>query len=152
MDILDICADLNDTKFETGSALLVEGETSDRLFVLKSGTVAVMRDETEVARSHSPGAIFGEISALTGIPATATVVAATDIHVWVVESAGELIRLHPLLARHLAQLVADRLVETTRQFVEAKKQLPKNDDQFGQIDDVLETLLQKHDRWSIFKK
>jgi len=152
MDILDICKDLHATRVANGTKLLHEGEASDRLYVLKSGTVAVVRDGTEVARSHSPGAIFGEISALTGIPATATVTAISDIELWVIESAGELIRLHPQLARHLAQLVAERLVETTRQLVELKKQLPRSDDQFGQVDDVLETLLQKTDRWSIGKR
>ena len=64
-------------KLEAGAVLLVEGDSSGRLYVLKEGTVEVMRGDTMVALVHQPGAVFGEMSGLLGRPHSATVRATT---------------------------------------------------------------------------
>lgn len=60
-----------------GSTILREGELGHTLFVIISGTVSVTRAEHRYA-TLSDGAYFGEISVLTGAPATATVAAESD--------------------------------------------------------------------------
>jgi len=62
--------------------LLPEGQTSGHLYVLKSGSIEVLRGEMQVAVVEEPGAVFGEMSVLLNRPHTATVRALTPIEVY----------------------------------------------------------------------
>ena len=53
--------------------LIEEGATAGRMFVLESGEVVVEHDGVPFARIDTPGAVFGEMSAVLDRPATATV-------------------------------------------------------------------------------
>ena len=60
-------------QFPDGAVLIPEGGKLDTMFVLRSGTIEVIRDGLVVSRVAQPGAIFGEMSVLLDIPHSATV-------------------------------------------------------------------------------
>jgi hypothetical protein len=60
-----------------GTAILSEGESSDRFLVIVSGRVEVTQQGTHL-RHEGPGEFFGEIGLLRDVPRTATVTALED--------------------------------------------------------------------------
>ena len=46
-------------RFDAGIALLVEGESTGKLYILIAGEVEVLRGDTRVMVANQPGAIFG---------------------------------------------------------------------------------------------
>ena len=60
-----------------GTPILVEGEDSDRFYVIESGRVEVTQNGS-VLRHEGPGEFFGEIGLLRDVPRTATVTATED--------------------------------------------------------------------------
>ena len=60
-----------------GTAVLHEGEESDRFLVIRSGSVRVTQGD-QVLRTEGVGDYFGEIGLLRDVPRTATVTAAED--------------------------------------------------------------------------
>ncbi|MEO6021290.1 MAG: MFS transporter [Knoellia sp.] len=58
----------------TGTAVVREGETSDRFYVIRSGSVEVTA-QGRVLRVESAGDFFGEIGLIRDVPRTATVTA-----------------------------------------------------------------------------
>jgi CRP-like cAMP-binding protein len=69
-----------------GHVIIREGEPGDRFYVLASGAVRVERDGAALLRGlTSPGDGFGEIALLRDVPRTATVTAAADTELLVIE-------------------------------------------------------------------
>jgi 5-deoxy-D-glucuronate isomerase len=68
-------ADLPLVTYQPGETVIVEGSKTDRLLILKKGTVAIVKEDTEIAKVAEPGAVFGELSVLLDQPHTA------DVHV-----------------------------------------------------------------------
>ncbi len=68
-----------------GEYIVTQGELSNSLFIIKDGVVDVVieqeGEESQVVTSMSQGDFFGEVSAITGVPRTASVVARTDTEV-----------------------------------------------------------------------
>jgi CRP-like cAMP-binding protein len=64
-----------------GTAMLVEGDPSDDLFVIRSGSFTVHHGDRQI-NTMGPGDWFGEIGLLGRMPRTATVRAATSATVW----------------------------------------------------------------------
>ena len=130
---------------EPGTVLLVEGETSGRLYVLKEGTIEVTRGDTTVAIISAPGAVFGEMSALLGKPHSTTVRAASAAIVYQFEDSASLLRSHPEIAYCVARLLAQRLNAATTYLVDLKLQFEGHANHFGMVDEVLESLLHHQD-------
>lgn len=61
-----------------GEAIVNEGETSDRFYIIESGEVEVTQ-EGRLLRRESAGDVFGEIGLLRDVPRTATVTAVDDV-------------------------------------------------------------------------
>jgi CRP/FNR family transcriptional regulator, cyclic AMP receptor protein len=59
--------------YQPGETVIVDGSKTDRLLVLKKGNVAIVKDDTEIAKVTEPGAVFGELSVLLNQPHTADV-------------------------------------------------------------------------------
>lgn len=53
--------------------MIVGGSKTGRLLILKKGTVAIVKEDTEIAKVAEPGAVFGELSVLLDQPHTADV-------------------------------------------------------------------------------
>lgn len=70
------------TRFTRGECLMRQNDTGELFYVLVQGTVHGSIENTDRAKpvefDLSSGALFGEMSLLTGLPRSATMIAATD--------------------------------------------------------------------------
>jgi CRP-like cAMP-binding protein len=133
-------------RFDAGIALLVEGESTGRLYLLIDGEVEVLRGDTRVMVANQPGAIFGEMSVLLGVPHTATVKTVTPSTVYVIDDAETFLQAHPEIAFVIARLLAQRLNAATTYLVDLKRQFDGRGDHMGMIGEVLETLIHEQSR------
>jgi CRP-like cAMP-binding protein len=143
--ILDHCTSEEPRGFAPGTVLISEGSASGRLFVLVEGRIEVLRGDTQVAVVSDPGAVFGEMSVLLGVPHTATVRAASPVQAYVFDDAGEFLRSHPTIGFQLARLLAQRLNAATTYLVDLKRQFEGHRDHLGMVGDVLESLMHQQD-------
>ena len=140
-DLLQLCADLPLVSMPVGGVLIEEGTRPDRLLVLVDGEVTIERDGTPVARVDTPGAVFGEMSVVLGDPATATVRAATEVRVHVVEDPLTFLVEQPGVALAVLRVTAARLDGMTRYLTDVKQQLAGEDGHLGRVGQILDTLL-----------
>lgn len=116
--------------YEPDELIIPEGAFGDRLYVLISGKVRVIKQKNPVAVLDQVGDLFGELSALGDETRTASVFAMATT--WCLElSPGFLQKLpaadrdscHALLYRYIAQVVALRLKKTTDELALAVREL-----------------------------
>ena len=143
-DVLAMCRDLPEMRLAKGDTLIEEAVRTDRLYVLKSGAFDVMRNGVRVIVISEPGAFLGEISAVLGSAPTASVVAAEDSAVHVVEDASAAVQRRPKLTYAIAQLLARRLAAVTAYLVDIKRQYADSDTHLGLMDQVLGNLIAMH--------
>jgi CRP-like cAMP-binding protein len=101
--------------FKEGATVIKGGEAGESMFILCEGLLTVMialkegQQESRVARLQA-GMFFGEMSALTGEPRSATIVAATDSLVFEItkDDIAELIQRRPELAEMIGRAVTGR--------------------------------------------
>ncbi|MEN0063886.1 MAG: serine/threonine-protein kinase [Myxococcota bacterium] len=62
-----------------GEAIILEGESGDEAFVVVRGRCRVERSGVGLVGEIGPGGVFGELAVLTGRPRDATIRAATDV-------------------------------------------------------------------------
>lgn len=101
-------------EYGRGERVVHQGEKGESFFLVQSGTAIVLvRDaggeEREVARLGR-GEFFGEMSALTGEPRSASVTAADDLELLVVHKAAfqRMLTARPALAQEMAEIVEAR--------------------------------------------
>jgi small-conductance mechanosensitive channel/CRP-like cAMP-binding protein len=99
--------------FGWGEVIVREGETSDAFYVIERGTAEVMLDNGGAVRTLGQlraGEFFGEMSLLAGEPCSATVRAATDLSVLVVDRAAfkEILSVDPKIIEPLSEIAARR--------------------------------------------
>lgn len=140
LQALPLCA------FAAGDTLFAAGTRSNRLMFLETGRVAVMRDQVVVSRLRQPGAVFGEMSLLLDLPHTADVVAIEPTGCRVVEQAGSYLLERPQMMAYVAAILAYRLDAATRYLVDVKSQFAGTDTHLDMIDEVLESLANRHPR------
>ncbi|MEP7031051.1 MAG: cyclic nucleotide-binding domain-containing protein [Pseudolabrys sp.] len=107
--------------YSAGEAVITAGSTSGRLLILKSGAVAILKGSVEIARVKEPGAVLGEISALLDRPHTADVRTLEDSQFYIADAA--LLGKDPIAVRHVARILARRLVAADEALVELKNQI-----------------------------
>jgi extracellular factor (EF) 3-hydroxypalmitic acid methyl ester biosynthesis protein len=102
--------------YASGDVIVEDGAPVPALYVVASGTVSVEKMHLGGGISLAelgPGALVGEVSFLDGSPASASVVARTEVTAHVIEGVDELLASNPELAagvyRSLAVLLAGRL-------------------------------------------
>jgi CRP-like cAMP-binding protein len=126
--ILTHLAHLTPTGFPAGASLVTEGAPAGKLFVLVSGTLEVFRDEIPVASLNTPGAVVGEIAALLGRPASATVRAQNAVTAHVVADPDRFLAQNPALLLEVARTLAARLDATTAFLVQSRHRFDGEDD------------------------
>ena len=120
--------------YRAGESVISAESKTDRLLILKTGEVAILRDSIEIARVEEHGAVLGEISALLGH--TADVRALKDSQFHVADAA--LLRKDPMILLHVATILAQRLLAADKGLVELTKQI-----EAGQSPSVLRKTLKK---------
>ena len=93
-----------------GDVLIAQGAPAPSLFILIQGEVDVLRGE-EVIAHLGTGALFGEISVMSGLAATASVVTAKKCLLLALEAEAfhAVARDFPVLMRHAAELASQRM-------------------------------------------
>ena len=142
-DILDACSGLPEVQFGADDWLILEGGPAGKFFVLVSGEVVVLKGDTEVARIGEPGAVFGEMSALLGMPYSASVRATGPVRVRQSDDGAGFIAANPGVALHTARILARRLHAATAYLADVKAQFADQANHFGMLDRVLDSLLNR---------
>ena len=140
-----ICQDTPLLELGPGTVLLPEGKTSGQLYVLRSGSVEVLRGDMQVAVVEEPGAVFGEMSVLLNRPHTAMVRALTPITVHAFDDAEGFLRSHPEIALHVGRLLAGRLNAATTYLADLKEQFEGQSNHLGMVGEVLDVLIHQQD-------
>jgi CRP-like cAMP-binding protein len=96
-----------------GEKIIEEGAPGDSFFLIDSGEVQVSKKmggfSRELARLMD-GQFFGEMALLTGEPRAATVVAASDVDLFVLDKSGfqDIIAANPAMAVDISGILAER--------------------------------------------
>ena len=115
-------ADLPVVTYQSGETVIVDGSKTDRLLILKKGNVAIVKEDTEIAKVAEPGAVFGELSVLLGQPHTADV-HALETSQFHIANATALLAQKPIAALYVATVLAHRLDGVNHALIQLKKQL-----------------------------
>lgn len=115
-------ANLPTTKYQAGEDVLRAGSRTERLFLLKSGAVEVIKDGVQIAKVSTPGAVFGELAVLLDQPHTADVRALeqSELHI---ADAPTVLENDPTFTLYVAAILARRLDAANLALVELKHQL-----------------------------
>jgi len=116
--LLELVGDVPEIHFAAGEVVIKEGVPFGDLYLLKQGEVEVMRDELSIGRLSKYGSALGEMSALLGVPPTATAVAVTPCTFAVVKDAAAVIDTSHPITLEIARNLAHRLAWMTRTYVE----------------------------------
>jgi CRP/FNR family transcriptional regulator, cyclic AMP receptor protein len=108
--------------YQPGEAVIVGGSKTGRLLILKKGNVAVVKDDTEIAKVAEPGAVFGELSVLLDQPHTADV-HALETSQFHIADATALLAQNPIAALYVATVLAHRLDGANHALIQLKNQL-----------------------------
>lgn len=116
----------NILQFQAGEHLIVENSYDAVFFILLSGSVEVMKESTRTSLAIlRPGQFFGEISFLTHVPRTSSVIAKERVLV---------LRIDPLLMDNLSaeirEKIKDRVIE---QLIERMKHMNSKLSEFNTI-------------------
>jgi CRP-like cAMP-binding protein len=110
-------------ELEIGEVLITQGEMGTDLFVLEAGQLAVERDGVKIATIDQPDSLIGEMGLLLRKPHSATVRAETNSKVRVVADAMRVLERHPDITLRLAELLSQRLDETSGLVSELSRQV-----------------------------
>jgi CRP-like cAMP-binding protein len=108
-----VASRLRPQHYAAGEKIIEEGAAGDSLFLVDRGEVRVLRrlggTPREIARLGE-GECFGEMAMLTGQQRTATVVAGTDVDVFMIDKAGfqDILAGNPDMAVDISALLAKR--------------------------------------------
>ena len=124
--------------YAAGERILEEGAPGDSFFLVDRGEVRVLRrmggTPREIARLGE-GECFGEMAMLTGQQRTATVVAATDVDVLVIDKAGfhDVLAKNPEVAVDISALLARRRAALHTAEEDATTRLPADGASTGEL-------------------
>lgn len=116
--INDKAYDINLKTFYPGDAIIRENEYPDCLYEMVDGKATVFAKGTEIGKVN-PAEIFGEVSFLTGLNRTASVIADSTCLVQCIDGAffQSLIRQRPAMVEKMAKTIALRLSEVNEKLV-----------------------------------
>ena len=102
-------------KIMAGQTIFLEGDDSQDLYILISGSVDILKGNTKIAQTSQPGSIFGEMSFLLGGKRTASVKVKADARVLRIpqEEAGIFLKRFPAVAAEISRELAGRLEKTS---------------------------------------
>jgi CRP-like cAMP-binding protein len=109
-----------------GETILNQGEEGSGFYVLKKGTLEVLKDDVLLAVIMYPGTIFGEMGDILGRPRSCTVKAKNKatIACYDVENLEALVTSNPEIAVKLIRTLASRLDRTTQKLIDTARENP----------------------------
>lgn len=116
-ELRSVARDVRRTRFTHGETLMHQNDQGELFYVLVQGTVKGSIANTDTARpiefELQPGALFGEMSLLTGLPRSATMTAATDCELLEFDGRAfaHLLSLREEIPQVLSDLAAARAAE-----------------------------------------
>ncbi len=113
--------------YEDKDVIIREGNTDIDFFKLIQGGMYVVKGGKKIAEIVQPGDYFGEMSAITGEPRSASIISKgrSKIKRFPGNKLLEIIEKYPDVARHLFGVLAARLDGTDKRFVNMLKQIKK---------------------------
>ena len=143
-------AGLSVVRHLTGENVLTVGANTGRLFVLRSGSVEVVKEGVQIAKISAPGSVFGELAVLLDQTHTADVrtLEPPDFHV---ADAATLLAYDPAIALYVAALLARRLDSANQALIDVKRQLRAGEPRsvIGKTVEKVEQLLSASDDASL---
>jgi CRP-like cAMP-binding protein len=127
-ELSEIDALSDEVHVPSGRTLIRQGDIGREFIIILSGEVLVTRDGAEVARL-GPGSYFGELALLASTVRNASVTAATDLEVSVIDRRGfqTLLEDSPGLTRTLLMSTARRLGELDAENRRLRGERPSED-------------------------
>ncbi len=97
-------------QFGPGDVVFAEGDKGDKMYVIRSGGVEILRDG-HVVETLGPGGIFGEMALIDGSPRAATARAKTACELAPITEKSFLFLVHetPFFAIAVMRTLAERL-------------------------------------------
>lgn len=122
LDEIDRLAD--EVHVAAGRTILRQGDLGQEFAVIISGEADVVKDGKKVA-TLGPGSYFGEVALLDAVTRTASIVAATDMTLEVIDRRGfnTLLDDLPRLSRSMLRGTARRLAELEDECTQLRHQL-----------------------------
>ena len=139
--VLEICKSLPLRSIAAGETVLTDGATDSLLYIMVEGAVEIVKGDVQINTVSEPGAIFGEVSVLLGLPHMATVKALRPSVFRVAAEPTEFLRSNPDIALAVAALLAKRLHILTTYLVDLKRQFESHENHLALVDEVLESLV-----------
>ncbi len=114
-------------KYEDKDVIIREGNTDIDFFKLVQGGLYVVKGGKKIAEIVQPGDYFGEMSAITGEPRSASVISKgrSSVKRFPGDKLTEVIEKYPDVAKHLFEIIATRLDNTDKRFVNMLKQIKR---------------------------
>ena len=112
--------------YQAGETVIADGTKTGRLLILRKGIVAILKDDTEIAKVAEPGAVFGELSILLDQPHTADVCALETSQFHVADAAA-LLAKNPTATLYIAAVLAHRLDGANHALIQLKSQLQRGE-------------------------
>ena len=107
----------DEVEYSAGHYLLREKQPQPGIYVLKKGSVEILKNGKQVAVISKFGEMFGEISALTGEDCSTTVRLLQPSIFLVVKDANSFLENNAKTAVFVAKMLARRLSDTTEKLV-----------------------------------
>jgi len=136
-DLAQACAALSAETIPAGSTIIAAGAQGGPLHILIEGSVKVLRDNAEVASIGEPGAVFGEMALLLGVPHATTVVAKEDCRCYVIADGAAFLRSNPDLMFHVCRTMALRVHLLSGYLADLKTQFADHENHLGMVHEVL---------------
>ena len=100
--------------YPAGSTIVKEGDEDNKLYILLEGECKVYKHGVEISSFRNKGTFFGEMSLILNTTRTATVKAATDAKVHILEiDLDEMLNNYPEMTKKILQTLAMRLEKET---------------------------------------
>jgi CRP-like cAMP-binding protein len=93
--------------YQAGETVIADGSRTGRLLILRKGSVAIRKEDIEIAKVTEPGAVFGELSVLLDQPNKVDVRALEPSQFYVADAA--VFRTQNPIAAYVAMVLARQL-------------------------------------------
>lgn len=119
------------------------------LYILKEGSVEILKKEVRINTVSSKGAILGEVSFLLERPHITSVKALESCLLYVCDDPLEFLAKHPEMNLYIARMLANRLNAVTDYLVELTDQVDAGEGERGVADAVLKSIMQHYSNKSL---